>query len=164
MIKVNKIFKNRVFYLKVLLLTLVLFNVILIVKNFSYAYASIGIGINIIDSLSTIYDISNTFNFYNLIITLVSTLLISISLIMLYQYLVLEKGVTGIKKIGTGMILAIIASHCASCGAAILGGLISVSLLTALPFAGNEIGVLAIFVLLYTIYDMNNKLNNPYVC
>lgn len=160
----NKIFKEKLFYIKVLTLFVILFNFVLIVKNISFAYASYSIGISMTESLRTIYDISNTFDFYTLLITLLSTLLISISLIMLHEYLKLQREVKGAKKIGLSMILAIIASHCASCGVAIFGGLISLSLLASLPFGGKEIGILAILVLLYTIYDMNKKLNHPYVC
>lgn len=145
-------------------------NLFLLIKNYSYIYESIKIGVSFFDSIFTIYDLSNTFTVSTFLIIFITLILSSLNISLLIKYFSLQAKVNNNlkdhngKKMGLAMTLAYIASHCASCGAAILGGLVSTSLLSYLPFAGLEIGLVGILIMLYISYDIIKKINNPYVC
>ncbi len=156
------------------------------IKNFSYAYEGYRLGFDFFDLTHTVFDIANTFaNFYIFLFLIISVIISSFNITLLLKYIKIIKDVNEkfissdkednisaskitkkieVKKLGFGMTLAMLATHCASCGAALFGGIISLSFLSYLPFAGYEIGVLGIMILIYTSYDIIKKLNNPYVC
>ena len=142
----------------------------LLVQNFSFILESSRIGISLFDSVPTIYDFFNSYtkkSFYILLITLIIS---SFNISLLIEYFRLQKNANkniknhSGKKMGVAMTLAYVASHCASCGAVLFGGLISASFLAYLPFGGAELGVIGILIMLYVSYDIIKKLNNPYVC
>jgi putative exporter of polyketide antibiotics len=153
-------------------LNILFFNITMIIKNFSYAYEGYKLDFSFTDIINTIYDVTNTFsNFYTLLFLIISIIVSSFNISLLLKYIKIIKKANesgaqklSVKKLGIGMTLAMLATHCASCGAALFGGLISLSFLSYLPFAGYELGLLGIIVLIYTSYDIIKKLNNPYVC
>jgi hypothetical protein len=103
-------------------------------------------------------------------------LLFSVNMILLYQYIMVQRRITrktkGSKRSAalstTGTILATIGIGCASCGTAILFSVLSLvgagGLLLWLPLHGQEFSILGIAGLLYAIWYILGKLENPYVC
>lgn len=162
--------KTAKFWYHSIFIFLIASHLFLLVKNFSFVYDSLRIGIPFLDSISTIYDFNNTFTTSTFLITVLTLIISSFNISLLIKYLSLEVKVNNNlkdhngKKMGLAMTLVYITSHCASCGAALLGGLISTSFLSYLPFAGVELGVVGIFIMLYISYDIIKKINNPYVC
>ena len=140
----------------------------------------------------SVYDVTSTYDTKSLVIILTSITLSSINISLLLKYLDFQKHIqnevrklmaennsknlarTNSSKNNTlkkqnsltsfAIFLAFIASHCASCGAALFGSFISLAFLSYLPFGGLEVGVISILVLTYTNYDLIKKINNPYVC
>lgn len=158
------------FWLHFILIFLISSHIFLIIQNFNFIFESIKIGIPFLDLFSTIYDFFNSYTKLSFFILLTTLLISSINLSLLIEYFRLQKTVNNNlkdnsgKKMGVAMTFAYIASHCASCGAVLFGGLISAGFLTYLPFGGVEFGVFGIIIMLYVGYDIIKKLNNPYVC
>lgn len=166
------------FWIYFVLIFLVTSHLFLFIQNFSFILESSRIGISLFDSVPTIYDFFNTYTKVSFYILLTTLIISSFNLSLLIEYFRIQKNIAenisidkvnggknhSGKKMGVAMTLAYVASHCASCGAVLFGGLISASFLTYLPFGGVEFGVLAIIVMIYVAYDIIKKLNNPYVC
>jgi len=103
-------------------------------------------------------------------------LLFGINMILLYQYITLQRRITtktkGSKRSAalstTGTVLATIGIGCATCGTAILFSVLSLvgagGLLLWLPLHGQEFSIIGIAGLLYAIWYILGKLENPYVC
>jgi|GEM_PF-2275194 len=103
-------------------------------------------------------------------------LLFGVNVILLYQYIMLQRGMTekikGSKRSAaistTGTVLATIGIGCASCGTAILLSALSLigagGLLLWLPLHGQELSILGIAGLVYSIWFTLGKLENPYLC
>ncbi len=62
---------------------------------------------------------------------------------------------------GAGMFLGVVAPGCAACGLGILGFLGFSSILVALPFRGNEIIVIAMVLLVISIFTLSARLYKP---
>ena len=184
--------KSFLFYKRFIISFFVLTNIILWAKNFNYFYEFIKISDSFYsgfyNAFLSVYDVTSTYDTKSLIIIFTSIILSSINISLLLKYLALQKNSqkevvnsthknninknisknNSTKKQSTfisgAVFLAFIASHCASCGAALFGSFISLAFLSYLPFGGLEVGVISILVLTYTNYDLIKKINNPYVC
>ncbi len=68
----------------------------------------------------------------------------------------------------SGVVSGIFGIGCAACGSVILTAVLSLfgagSLVTLLPFGGEEFGFIAIGLLLYSIVSLIRKINEPAVC
>jgi hypothetical protein len=170
-----KYLKTKIFWTYFVFIFLISLHLLLIIQNFNFIFESLRIGISFLDSISTIYDFFNTYTKLAFFILLATLIISSFNLSLLIEYFRLQKNInenmknknqkdSSGKKMGAAMTLAYLASHCASCGAVLFGGLISASFLTYLPFGGVELGAFGIVIMLYVSYDIINKLNNPYVC
>lgn len=103
-------------------------------------------------------------------------LLFSLNVILLYQYIMLQRQITEKTKggktataIGTvGTVVAALGIGCASCGTAILFGILSLfgasGLILALPLHGQEFSIIGVAGLLYSCWYVLGKLQNPFVC
>ena len=172
----SKYLKTKLFYIRFFSCFFIFANVILWSTNFSYFYELIKIGGNFTDAVSSVYDISNTYSLKSFIIIFSSMVLSSFNIALLLEYISMQKvyitnsknNISDNKKqntlVSTAVFLSVIASHCASCGAVLFGGLISLSFMSALPYGGIEVGVISLLVLTYVNYNMIKKINNPYVC
>ena len=158
------------FWIYFVLIFLVTSHLFLIIQNYSFLLEASRIGIPLTDSFSTIYDFFNSYTKTSFYILLTTLIISSFNLSLFIEYFRIQKNISekiknnNGKKMGVAMTLAYVASHCASCGAVLIGGLISTSFLTYLPFGGSEFGIVAIIVMIYVLYDIIKKLNNPYVC
>lgn len=67
-----------------------------------------------------------------------------------------------------GMISGVLGIGCAACGSLILTPLLAffgaTAFLTFLPLRGSEFGLLAMMLILFSIYWLAKKINNPLVC
>lgn len=67
-----------------------------------------------------------------------------------------------------GMVASMLGVGCTSCGSVVLTSLIGFGTATAvlgfLPFRGQEFGFVGIGILLFSIYLIVKKINQPYVC
>lgn len=149
----------------------VLLNLIFWLKNYAYFSELYKIGGGFWDSFVSVYDISNTWTTTNFLIIIFTTILSSINISLLLEFTSLQNSLkikTKVKKenflISSAITLAVLASHCASCGVILLGSFVSLGFLSYLPYGGVELSVLAIMILLWTIYNLIKKINNPYVC
>ena len=92
---------------------------------------------------------------------------INFSLTVYYLKLKLELARTVTTSL-SGLLLGTIGAGCASCGSVILASLLgttaSVSLVSALPLAGNEFGVLSIIILGLSIILLLRKIKEPLFC
>ena len=163
--------KTFTFYKRFLISFFILANIILWLQNYSFFFQLIKIGGSFFDALLSVYDIASTYTTVNFILIATSLILSSFNISLLLHYTDLLKKIstkTSTKKhnalVSSGIFLATLASHCASCGAALFGSFISLAFLSYLPFGGLEIGVLSILVLLYSNYSLIKKINNPYIC
>lgn len=170
--------KTKTFWIYFVLIFLVTSHLFLLIQNYIFLIEANRIGISLFDSVPTIYDFFNAYTKTSFFILLATLIISSFNLSLLIEYFRIQKNIAenisidkvnggknhSGKKMGVAMTLAYVASHCASCGAVLFGGLISASFLTYLPFGGVEFGVLAIIVMIYVAYDIIKKLNNPYVC
>lgn len=103
-------------------------------------------------------------------------ILFGVNVILLYQYIRLQRQITektsGSKRTAalstTGTVLATIGIGCATCGTAILFSALSLvgagGLLLWLPLHGQEFSIVGIAGLVYSIWYILGKLENPYVC
>lgn len=163
--------KTKIFWVRFFISFFVLINLIFWLKNYNYFWELYKLTGNFFDSIPTVYDISNTFTGGGVVMIMITTILSSLNIAMLLEFISLQ-GKLNIKKdvkkeniFVTGAIaLAVLASHCASCGVIIIGSFLSLGFLSSLPYGGQELGILAIVILLYTIYNLYKKINNPYVC
>ncbi len=170
--------KIKTFWIYFVVIFLISSHLFLLVQNFSFILESTRIGISLFDSVPTIYDFFNAYTKLAFFILLATLIISSFNISLLIEYFRLQKNALDLnsrvdnkniknhsgKKMGASMTLAYVASHCASCGAVLFGGLISASFLAYLPFGGAELGVIGILIMLYVSYDIIKKLNNPYVC
>ena len=86
---------------------------------------------------------------------------------LIYTLLSRKLSVKVLPTIGTGSILSILSIGCLSCGTFILGPLLIAlgvgSLLTFLPLRGAEIGILAMLLLVFSLYKVIRALyKEPY--
>lgn len=67
-----------------------------------------------------------------------------------------------------GFLFGLLGVGCASCGSLLLASLLSIfglgSVLSYLPFGGEEFIFIGIIFLLFSIYELLNKIKNPTVC
>jgi hypothetical protein len=162
--------KTKRFWIYFVLVFLVTSHLFLLIQNFSFILESSRIGISLFDSIPTIYDFFNAYTRTSFFILLATLIISSFNISLLIEYFRLQKDANkniknnSGKKMGVAMTFAYIASHCASCGAVLFGGLVSTSFLAYLPFGGAELGIIGVLIMLYVSYDIIKKLNNPYVC
>lgn len=120
--------------------------------------------------------LTSMFTWFGSISIVVFVLLFAMNIILLYQYILLQRRITSKTKGGgrsaalstTGTVLATIGIGCASCGTAILFSILSLvgagGLILWLPLRGQELSIIGIAALLYAIWHLLGKMQNPYIC
>jgi hypothetical protein len=110
------------------------------------------------------------------VIVVLFSILFSVNLMLLYQYIRLQQTLThqiGKRKQATafstvGTIAATFGIGCASCGTAILFSTLSLfgagGIIVWLPLHGEEFSIVGVAILLYSIWYLLGKLHHPYVC
>jgi hypothetical protein len=93
--------------------------------------------------------------------------------VALLVYFIRNKQTSGLVSgatlsIGGGLISGVFGIGCAACGTFILSSLLgmfgSVGIVSFLPFGGEEFGFLGVGLLVYSIYIISKKINDPLVC
>jgi hypothetical protein len=163
--KLIDIFLNRVFIVRFSIIFIILFNLVLWFKNFSYFYKLLTIGGDWRIAVSTVYDLGFTYSSIDLVFALIVLTLTSVNFSLFSIFWQKMKDLnTSLGKDSIISLLSMLLLHCTSCGGAILGGFVSFGALSVLPFAGREISVLLILILIYSTRDIIKKIRNPYVC
>lgn len=156
---------NSKFLLRFVFIFVIVGHIMLIIQNFNALYEGFTFGLPIGVLYGTLFSFSTSFTDLSLSVFIINISLMSYlitSIITLYK---IEKNIFAHShKIGGASMLAIIGTHCASCGSAILSGIFGTSLGAILPLGGVEFGILSILILLYSSYTITKKLRNPYVC
>lgn len=117
-------FINRAFIFKFLLVFIVTGHIMLAIQNYKAVIEGVRVEIPFSIIYQTLFSFSTSFSTLGFIIFLTNIILMSYlitSIITLYK---IEKQLLAQShKLGWVSMLAIIGSHCASCGSAILGGI-----------------------------------------
>lgn len=121
-------------------------------------------------SLSTFFDIKNTFTVNALILAFLGSLLGAINLSLAYTY-VRVRGEAILHSHfynGIGLLFAFLGVGCAACGTALLSVILSFfgfsAVLNFLPYHGQEVGYIGIIVLCIATYSLAQKVMSPNVC
>lgn len=108
---------------------------------------------------------------FSIIGLIVTALLFSVN-VTLFVYYIRRRYTHGPKRPGVsgtfGFIIGLFGVGCASCGSLLFASLLSAvglgSLLSFLPFGGEELILLGIIFLLFSIYELLKKIRDPLVC
>lgn len=121
-------------------------------------------------SLSTFFDIQNTFTTSTLILAVLGSFLGGLNIALAYTYIrirgeiILRSGLYS----GVGLFLAFLGIGCAACGTAFLSVILGFfgfsAMLQMLPYKGEEIGYIGLIILLIATYVLAKKLDVPNVC
>lgn len=156
---------NKPFIIKYIASFVVVGHVLLILQNYKSVYEGIQIGLPFDVIYSNLFSFSFSFNLLGFVVFLINVILLAYLVTAIITLYKIEKNILkNSHKIGSASMLAILGSHCASCGGAFLSGIFGTSIGTILPLGGVEFGIISIIILIYSIRQINNKLHNPYVC
>jgi len=141
-----------------------------LIKNlFKDADLSLGDKINL--PISLLGSITTNFNFFSASYTIIISVLLGINVAILVFFLrrrVKEVKETSMTTGALGMISGIIGIGCAACGSLIITSVLSIFgagwLVTYLPFAGAEFGILGILLLGFSIYTTSKRIMSPSIC
>lgn len=161
--------------LVIIISTVVFLLLLLIAVNGMAAYSvfgfdSLSFGKQISLSLSTLFDITNTFTPGALILAVLGSLLGGINLSLAYTYMRLRGEVllhSGLYS-GVGLVFAFFGVGCAACGTALLSVVLGFfgfsAMLQLLPYQGQEIGYVGLIFLCIATYVLSKKVAVPNVC
>lgn len=156
---------DRNFFVRYIIVFILVSHLMLLIQNYKAVTEGWTLGLPFSVIYGTMFSFSSVFTNLSLTIFVINILLMSYLITDIITLYKIEKDIfSHSKKIGASGMLAIIGTHCASCGSAILTGIFGSSLATVLPLGGVEFGILSIVILSYSIFKINKKLNNPYVC
>ncbi len=161
---------SKRFFVKFIIFLVVFLHLIFAFQNYNFFLESLRLGFGFGAAYGELFDVRSTFNMFTLGVALVTIVLSAYNFALLGEFLKQQKAVQKDNlKSSSGLfsfslIIAIIGTHCLSCTAALFGGLVSLSTISFLPFAGKEIGIAGIILLLLSARGISNKVNNPYVC
>lgn len=166
----NLVFSSKIYIVLAILVALLFLLLAIIIPSFSvikFFWNNNILHINIFKLLIN-YFIGNT-TFYARFLTMVISILSGINIAMLVFYL--RRRVKLEKNAGTGIvgiIFGLLGVGCASCGSIIFSSFFGLaatsSFLGILPFQGKEFGVIGIVLLLWSIYSIAKKVQNPLLC
>lgn len=115
------------------------------------------------------FDIAS-FTTFSLILGVIGSLVGATNTALLYVYMKTRGEVivrSGLYS-GAGLIFAVLGIGCAACGTVLIGSILGFlglgSVLSLLPYHGEEIGALGILVLLVVTYSLAKKVATPNVC
>ncbi len=130
-----------------------------------------------LDKLNYIFNMygmmTTNFTLFSAIYTILIALLFSINISMLLYYILRQRRIFKDVKGGVGaglggLVSGFLGIGCASCGTFVLTAILSLFgiswILAYLPLKGQELGLLAIGLLIYSIRIINKKINAPMVC
>lgn len=169
-IMLKKYLLSKRFSFRFIIFLIIFLHLIFAFQNFSFFTESLRLGLGFSYAYGELFDVRSTFDLFTLIIAMLTIVLSAYNFALLTEFLQQQKAVqkNGVGKssglFSISFILAIIGTHCVSCTAALFGGLISLTSISFLPFAGKEIGLAGIILLILSARGISNKVNNPYTC
>lgn len=161
--------------LVIIISTIVFLFLLLLVENGSSAYQiftfdSLSMMKRIMLSLSTLFDIVNTFTAGALILAVLGSFLGGINISLAYTYMRLRGEIllhSGLYS-GVGLVFAFFGIGCAACGTALLSVVLGFfgfsAMLSLLPYQGQEIGYVGLIFLCIATYTLAQKVAVPNVC
>lgn len=168
------IFKNKKYLLLVVILTIVILSLIVWFQNR-------GLLFGVAESLGFIEAMKLSFLLYGSILSnntvfsavglVLTAILFSIN-IALFIYFARRRAVgqkhVGAKRGIAGFVVGVLGVGCASCGSLVFASVLSFfglgSLLSFLPFGGEEFIVVGIVFLGFSIFDLLKKISGPITC
>jgi len=112
--------------------------------------------------------IRTNFTVFSAITTVLLAILFGVTITLTIHLLRRAKTIQSNTSTLLGSVAGIFGIGCAACGGALLTAFLSIfgatSLITLLPLHGQEFSLLAIGLLLYSIYTLTKKLNTGFVC
>ena len=123
--------------------------------------------------VSSLYgSILTNFSIFSAVTTITIAILFGINFALLGLYISTVRSVKGSISAGSsslgGLISGLLGIGCAACGTFILSTALASfgagGLLMILPFRGEELGLIGIGLLTYSIIIIAKKLQNPYIC
>ncbi len=121
--------------------------------------------INLLGSIAT------NFTLLSALYTIAIAILFGINLAMIIYFL--GRRITEVKQNGIvtgflGLASGVIGIGCVACGSLVLSSILSLFgatwILSFMPFAGGEFGILGIILLLTSIYIIAKRIDNPLIC
>ena len=113
--------------------------------------------------------LNTNFTPLNRVLTVLVALFAGINLSMLVYYV--KNRISMAKSAGVsvfGTVTGLIGVGCASCGSVILSSVIGIGLssrfISKFPLNGSEFSIVGIAIVLYAIYSLSKKINNPSAC
>lgn len=145
-------------------------NTAIIVQVFGSSSISLGAKMQFLGSMYGVF--FTNFTVFSAFYTLTIALLFGINSALLTYYIRRRQTVvanTGGHAAGVmGVVSGIFGVGCAACGSVIVSSVLLLfgagGLLTILPFHGAEFGVLGIFLLGFSIYQLSKRIYDPLVC
>lgn len=159
----------------IIISTVIFLLLLLLVENGSSAYQiftfdSLSLIKRITLSLSTLFDIANTFTAGALILAVLGSFLGGINISLAYTYMRLRGEIllhSGLYS-GIGLVFAFFGIGCAACGTALLSVVLGFfgfsAMLSLLPYQGQEIGYVGLIFLCIATYTLAQKVAVPNVC
>ncbi|MAF14106.1 MAG: hypothetical protein CMI53_04425 [Parcubacteria group bacterium] len=119
--------------------------------------------------LSPAFLMATSFTFWTSVYAVVLSILFSINFVLFIAYV--KRKITSQKSVGTGLVGTVagfLGVGCSACGSAVLSAIFGVtaasSVLSVLPFNGDEFRFIGIALLLISIYLVAKRLQDPLVC
>ncbi len=169
------IFSRKDSRLLIIVSTLVMLLLLLVVQNGRSAIDILSFDVLSFSSrvalfLKTLFDITSAFSTSTLILAILGSFLGGINLSMAYTYmkvrgdLIIQSGLYS----GLGLFFAFLGIGCAACGTALLSVVLSFfgfsTMLSVLPYNGEEVGYIGILILCIATYTLAQKVTAPNVC
>lgn len=169
-----KVFRNPSYLAGAFFVALILFSIFILFPSFeliSNIYSNFGLvkAVKISFSLAVHFGANQSF----LSATYISlvAILFGLNVSLIVYHLKLQKARLGGRdaaKSSAGLILGLLGVGCASCGSLILVTLFSFigagGILIYFPLHGQEFGILAVLILLYSNYSVLKKIDAPLIC
>lgn len=167
------VFSNKKYFFLFLFIFIFLTIGIVLFPNLSLLKDIFNSDVNINEQIKFLFSLifSNPYyaNFWSLIYLLTISLLSSVGITM--SVYIFRQKIRQTKGIGLGMVgtlATLIGVGCVSCGSFFVLTILSyfgiASLVTNLPYHGQEIGFLGILLLCISIYYMSKNIDKPLVC
>jgi len=169
----GKVFSRPAYVVGAIVSALVLLYIVNLVPNWALAklvWASgIGVEDKIVFSLRFFLSLFSNFAPFALSYTIALALLFGINVSASVYYVKyyrskLSSGATAGSTLG--LLAGIIGVGCASCGALLIAPLLGTAavgvIATAFPLAGGEFAIIGIVILLWSLYVLGKKIDNPY--
>lgn len=156
-----------VVFIPIILLAIWLPNLSLIIDTAFSASMNLSEKLNFL--VATLSALRTNFTVASRTITILVTALFALNVSLVVRYVRVKRKLGGFSgsSIG-GMLTGLLGMGCAACGSVILSSIFGVSatagFIGALPFGGQEFGVVAMGVLGYSILSTSKKINSSGVC